>query len=197
MKKYILLAGIMCLGAVNAYAVPILSEDFDANASEFTFDGLASGTTSATDGVLTALNGSVEAISAGDLVSPSYYDGGDASVLRFEFSSLISAIGLDFIANNQDATLSVYDSSSILLESFTLTRAEQYDCVGFGCGFVGIDLGANLISFATIDTPLNGNELYVDNIKYQTAASVSEPGSLALLCLSLFGLRALRKNKSA
>lgn len=196
MKKYILLAGIMCLSVANAYAVPILSDDFDASASTFTFDGTSPGATTATDGELTAVNGVVVAFSVGDVVAPGYYDGADSSVIRFDFNSLMSAIGLDFYANNQDATLSVYDSSDLLIESLTIARSDQFACGGFGCGFVGIDVGSNLISWATIDTPLNGDEIMVDNIKYQASASVSEPGSWALLCLSLVGLRVLRKSKN-
>ena len=177
-----------------ANAIPIDRVDFDSSAIEYGFDGVAIGTVVAGDGNMSTTNGYVANLARGDLILPTYYDGGDSSVITLEFSSFVSAIGLDFNSNNADTTLSVFDASFNLIEAFTLTTLNQYSCDIFLCGFVGIDVGLNLIAYATIDTPLNGDELFIDNIIYQTA-SVPEPGTFTLLSLGIAGLALKRRRR--
>lgn len=130
----------------------------------------------------------------GDILPPAYYDGGDSSVIRFDFVSAISAFGLDFISNNVDTTLSFFDSSNTLIESRTITTDNMEFCFIGTCGYVGIDVGANLISYATIDTPLDGDELWIDNIIYQMA-EVPEPSTLVIFALGIMGLASRRFKK--
>lgn len=186
------LSGLVLLVSGFANAGLITRVDFDAGATEFDFTGLAANTVNAGDGNLSISNGTVALISAGGVISPSYYDGNDASVIRFDFTSLVSAFGLDFYSNNQDTTLSLFDVSNNLIESLTITTSEQYACNGYLCGYVGLDIGSNLISYVTIDTPLIGNELYIDNIIYQTATDVPEPSTLAIFALGVIGVASRR-----
>lgn len=183
----------LLMGTANA--IPIDRVDFDSSAIEYGFDDASIGDVVASDGNLFVTNGVVATIARGDLIVPTYYDGNDASVITLEFSSYVSAIGLDFNSNNADTTLSVFDDSFNLIEAFTLATLDQVSCDGFLCGFVGIDVGSNLIAYVTIDTPLNGDELFIDNIIYQ--ASVPEPTTLALLGLGLAGIGFSRKKKTA
>ena len=189
-------AGLIIITSSLANAGLIERIDFDSNASEFDFTGLTNGAINVGDGNLSISNGTVNVnVSVGDVIAPSYYDGNDSSVIRFDFVSQISAFGLDFTSYNQDTTLSLFDISNNLVESFTISTSEQVSCANELCGYVGIDTGSNLVSYATIDTPLNGHELYIDNIIYQTA-EIPEPATLAIFVLGLAGLTSRRlKNK--
>ncbi|MEE9355451.1 MAG: hypothetical protein V3U75_07655 [Methylococcaceae bacterium] len=94
----------------NAIAIPtygsVLRVDFDASAIEYGFDGLSAGVVNVNSGNLSVSNGSVFAsFDRGDNVVPTYFDGGDSSIIRLDFSGLISAIGMDFNSNSADTTL--------------------------------------------------------------------------------------------
>lgn len=175
-----------------ANAIPIDRADFDPSAVEYGFDGEALGAIVVGDGFLTVSNGNVANLARGDLVVPTYYDGNDASIIRLDFASSISAVGLDFNSNNADTTLYVFDAFDVLIESFTLAVADQFPCGGFRCGFIGIDTGGLNIAYALIDTPLIGNELFIDNIIYQAP----EPGTLALLGIGLAGIGLARRRRT-
>ncbi len=191
------LTTFLVFASLQANAIPITRVGFDPGAAEFDFSGLPAGQIIAGDGVLTVSNGYVRAATLGNVIAPAYYDGDDASVIRLDFSGVVSAVGMDFISYNADTTLSLFDAGDGLLESFTLARGGQFGCGGFSCGFAGIDLGSSLAAYATIDTPLLGNELYIDNIIYQSAhQSVPEPTTLAILGLGLAGVGFGRRNKS-
>ena len=166
-RMKLIIAALLVILPFAANAAPILRGDFDPSAVEYEFVGLPFGQIIVSDGNLTVSDGEVRTVARGDLVSPTYYDGNDASVIRLDFASSISAIGLDFNSNNADTTLSVFDSLDNLIESFTLSAAEQFPCAGFLCGFVGLDVGALNIAYVLIDTPLIGDELFIDNIIYQ------------------------------
>ncbi|MGB0748118.1 MAG: PEP-CTERM sorting domain-containing protein [Magnetospiraceae bacterium] len=140
-------------------------------------------------------NGEVREVARGDLVSPTYLDTTNNNI-RLDFSSAVSAIGLDFNSNNVNVTLFVFDALDNLLESLTIPTAEQFSCGSFLCGFVGIDVGSNLISYATVDTPMANTSIFIDNIIYQ---QVPEPATLALFGLGLagMGVAARRRQKTA
>jgi hypothetical protein len=146
------------------------------------------------DGNLLLSNGYVVDIgSAGTLSGFVYYDGADSSVIRLDFASAVSAVGLDFIVNNQPTTLSLFNSSDQLIESTTLSNIGLPIAGNFPNGFIGLNVGSNVISYATIDTILVGNELYIDNIIYQS--QVPEPTTLAILALGMLGLASRRFKK--
>lgn len=59
-------------------------------------------------------------------------------------------------------------------------------------GFIGLNAGSNVIAYAIIDTPRAGNELYVDNVIYQSAA-VPEPATLALFGMGTLAVAMMRR----
>lgn len=198
LKSPLLTAAIaLFLGLSQAEASPILRAAFDVGATTYDLTGATDGSTTATNGDAALSNGVVIGGSIGPLVAPNYYDGGDSSVIRIDFLNPVSAFGLDWLANNANPTLSVFDSSNTLLESLTLDWTTFLSVGGFPQGFIGLDVGSNAIAYATIDTPLNGNELYVDNLIYQRAAAVPVPATLPLLAIGVAGLAAIRRRKAA
>lgn len=190
--------GIGVIGTSSAQAASISRSDFNADAVNFDFESTTLGSTTATDGALTVRDGRVTNISSLGLVSGrAYYDGADSSVIRLDFLNPVSAVGVDFTSNIADTTLRIFDSANTLIESLTLSSATLPKAPGtpFPTGFIGLDAGSNLIAYATIDTPLNGNELYVDNIIYQSVA-VPEPASmLGLLGVGVVGTISSIKRK--
>lgn len=193
----VLALGLTVAGSANATA--ILRADFDPSAHTYGLAGAVTNATTTTNGEVTLVNGVVRTTTAGNIVAPAYYDGNDASVIRINFSNPVSAFGLDWISFKSNPTLSVFDSSNNLLESLTLdwTAFPVATAASYPYGFIGLNEGANSIAYATIDTPLNGNELFVDNLIYQTAAvSVPEPASLSLLAIGAALLRRKQANQS-
>jgi hypothetical protein len=180
-----------------AEASPILRAGFDVGATTYNLSGATTGSVTATDGDANLSNGSVASITIGSMVSPTYYDGGDSSVIRIDFLNPVSAFGLDWYSNNANPTLSVFDSGNTLLESLTLNWTSFPTIDGFPTGFIGLDVGSNSIAYATIDTPLNGNELYVDNLIYQRTTAVPEPATLPLAAIAAAGLIAIRRRKAS
>ena len=89
----LLIAALLVISPFAANAAPISRVDFDASAVEFGFDGVTTGQIIVPDGnLLTVRDGEVRTLARGDLVTPTYYDGNDASVIRMDFTSPISAI---------------------------------------------------------------------------------------------------------
>lgn len=199
MKKTLLMAVLgLAFALPQVQAASINRVDFSAGAGTYDLTGVPDGTIAPTNGEVTLTNGVVQNVgSAGLLSGQVYYDGNDSSVIRIDFASPASAFGLDWLANNANPTLSVFDSGNSLLESLTLdwTTFPLVPGFPFSNGFIGINVGANAIAYATIDTPLNGNELYIDNLIYQ-AAAVPAPATLPLLAIGGLALAA-RRRKSA
>lgn len=188
--------GFGVIGASSVQAASIGRADFDATAVNFDFESATLGSTVATDGNLTATNGVVSKVGSFGLTSGnSYFDGFDSSVIRFDFLNPVSAFGLDFIANNADITLSIFDNGDNLIESLTLDWTTLPIINGFPSSFIGLNAGSNFIAYATIDTPLNGNELFVDNAIYQFAAPIPTPALLPGLIG--MGIATWRKRRSA
>ncbi|MBG1268907.1 PEP-CTERM sorting domain-containing protein [Nostoc sp. WHI] len=178
--------GFGVIGASSSQAASISRPDFNADAVNFDFESTAGGSLVATNGNLSVTNGVVFPIGSVGLVSGNaYYDGADSSIIRFDFLNPVSAFGLDFIANNADITLSIFDNADNLINSLTLDFT-TLPALPFPSSFIGLNAGSNSIAYATIDTPLDGNELSVDNLIYQSTA-VPEPASM----LGLLGVGAL------
>jgi hypothetical protein len=176
--------------------------DFDPGAIGYGFDGIGLGIVDPViDGnLLSVSNGSTSAIAFGNLIVPSYHDGDNGMNIRFDFSSLVSAVGFDFFAMNP-AILSIWDATDIQLESVvapvtSLCGPAQSQAL---CGFVGVDHGSDLISYAIIDT--NGG-IYVDNIIYQSGVSAGPPSAVPvpaavwLFGTALIGLVGFGKRKA-
>jgi hypothetical protein len=168
--------GVGVISATSAQAASISRAGFNADAVNYNFESATLGATTVTEGNLTITNGRVTNLNAGTISGKTYYDGADSSVIRFDFLNPVSAVGVDFLANNANVTLSLFNNANTLIDSLTIDST-TLPRVPFPNGFVGLDVGSNLVAYATIDTPLNGNELYVDNIIYQSVA-VPEPASM-------------------
>lgn len=202
MKKIYTAATAALLGLVltlpQAEASAILRTGFNPGATSYDLTGATSGSATATNGNATLSNGAVSGSSIGSELAPNYYDGNDSSVIRIDFLNPVSAFGLDWYANNANPTLSVFNSNNILLESLTLdwTQFPKFD--GYPIGFIGLNVGSNNIAYATIDTPLDGNELFVDNLIYQRSADVPEPATLPLMFIGTLGvIAAIRRRKAS
>ena len=179
-----------------AEASAILRAEFNPTATTYGLDNAIFGSTTATNGDATLINGSVSTLNSGNLVGNSYYDGADASVIRINFLNPVAAFGLDWNSNNANPTLSVFNSANVLLESLTLDWTQFPAPDGYPTGFIGLNVGINSIAYATIDTPRNGNELYVDNLIYQRTAAVPVPATLPLLAIGAASLIAIRRRKA-
>lgn len=202
MKKIYTAATAALLGFVltlpQAEASAILRTGFNPGATSYDLTNATIGSTTATNGDATLRNGDVSRGSRGSVLAPSYYDGNDSSVIRIDFLNPVSAFGLDWIAGNANPTLTVFNSSNILLESLTLDWTQFPISRGLPIGFIGLNVGSNEIAYATIDTPLNGNELFVDNLIYQRSATVPEPATLPLMFIGTLGvIAAIRRRKAS
>ncbi len=206
MKLIRLLSTTICsLGLVlstlpAANAAPIARDSFGPNAVNYNFDGTQFGVTTATDGFMTVSNGVV--LNVPNAITTSYFDGGDASPIRMDFASPISALGLDFFSNFADTGLGLFDAGNNLLSWLILSTNQLSGCsipstnISGLCGFIGVDFGSNSVAYALIDTPLQGSELLIDNIIYQTT-EVSEPTTFALMGLGLLGLFLSRRKSTS
>jgi PEP-CTERM motif len=196
-SRCVFLAFAAAVMATGAQATPITRAGFSASATSYDFTGLANGVTTAGNADLSVTNGyvTIAGDGAGLLNGPTYYDGGDTSQITLIWASGISAVGMNYMANNQATTLSLYGAANNLLETLTLPASANVAGCYFTCGFIGIDLGTSSVYKAIIDTPLNGTELYIDAIVYQRSNTVPEPSSLALGGLVLSGLVMARRRQ--
>ncbi len=181
-----------------AQAAPIARADFGPGEITYDFDMAANGSTTPTDGVLTVSNGATTFVGApfGLLSNLAYRDNGSGAAIRFSFAGAVSAVGVDFISNRSDVTLRLYDAGDTLLDSTTIGWTTLPLGLGFAfpTGFVGLDLGLNVIAYATIDTAVTGDGMFLDNVIYQ---STPEPASLALLGLGTLALAGFRRRTAA
>ena len=108
--------------------------------------------------------------------------------VNMAFASPVSGIGFFWGASDNQWTLSAYDSSNALIESYALPITFASDAGDF----VGIkDPG---IAFATLVGP-SGDYVFIDNVEGTLGGTVPEPASWALLLVGLGGLGATLRSR--
>lgn len=115
--------------------------------------------------------------------------------LRFDFSTPVNAFGFNMGASNEDWILRAYDSSSGILEAFTLPQT-WFSNAGEFYGIANPN-----IAYATLTQVTSVNEsggidyIIMDNFKYVTGQinSVPEPATMLLLGSGLLGLLGFRR----
>lgn len=175
--------------AIPVQATPIAFADFDASAVQYDFNSATFNSTTATDGFVTFSDGIVRNASPGS--AGFSYDNSNSpqgGFLRFDFATAVSAVGFIAYYNNRDVLFQVFDSVGTLLDSST---SSPTDC-GSICGFIGLDVGSNNISYALASVPLRDSmhNLYIDDVIYQ---SVPAPAAVILFGLGLALLGARRR----
>ncbi|MEI8018233.1 MAG: PEP-CTERM sorting domain-containing protein [Schlesneria sp.] len=192
-KHLIVLA--LVLGATVANAGQITRQEFSPNAINYGFESATFEATTASDGVMTVSQGTVSQIPvpiSNSLSTPyikgmifvTYSPGAPVNPIKLEWSSPISAVGIEILTNlDKDVTLELFDGTNQLLESLTILSADLTHESFANSGFIGIDYGTNRVASALISG--NGTDLQIDSVVYQ---SVPEPGTFSLLVLGLCGL---------
>ncbi len=119
----------------------------------------------------------------------------DPDALRIDFTGSVSAFGFNWGAADNHWTMSVYDGSDTLLESFVVppvfgSNAGEY----FGIARPGI---AYLTLVDMKDSPCcaAGDYIFIDNFSYSGGEPVPEPSTLALLALGGLGLLPSRRKR--
>lgn len=134
--------------------------------------------------------------------------------IRLSFSSAanspqpVSAVGFDIVGNiGNRFVLSVYDSADTLLERLVrqwtdFTLFDSLDSDSPVIGFMGIDLGANNIAYATIASFVGASTtdrdgFALDNVVFESipANQVPEPATALLACLGLAAAAAVRRRR--
>jgi hypothetical protein len=109
------------------------------------------------------------------------------------FSSLITRVGMDITTNDgDDTTLFAYNGT-------TLVGSHSFNTFGAGLNgsFIGIEFlsGFDKLVIDTSET-ING-AFAIDNLRFESIASVPEPATMFLLGIGIAGLVAARRKKEA
>ncbi|WP_186766542.1 VPLPA-CTERM sorting domain-containing protein [Puniceibacterium confluentis] len=201
--KYALIAVGLSAAALttSAQAATIALNDFGPSAVSYGFDNAVSGAATAGDGFASFSDGNVSSLNNGPMTGQSYTNNGaggsgPGGFLRIDFASLVSAVGFDGYYNNAPVLFQVFGAAGNLLDS-SLTSPTNYGGIS---GFFGLDVGANLISYALASVPDRDtiHNLYMDNVIYQQVAAVPLPATLPLILLAIGGMGVTaRRRKTA
>jgi hypothetical protein len=115
--------------------------------------------------------------------------------LRFDFSTPVNAFGFNMGASNEDWILRAYDSSSGILEAFTLPQT-WFSNAGDFFGIANPNIAyATLTQVTSVNEPGGIDYIIMDNFKYVTGQinSVPEPATMLLLGSGLLGLLGFRR----
>ena len=188
----LLVTGLLIFGMAGlAGAATITRTEFTTGAIEYDFTGVSFGTTDITSGILTVSGGTVVDESYPGISTPSYTS---LDPMRFDFSEGVSAFGMDVFTKGSQFSLDVYDADDTLLESYISEFVPMQGV--FFPGFMGIDYGSDLISYAILDTETGGLPFHMDNIIYQqTGSPVPVPSTILLLGVGLIGFAGIGRKK--
>jgi hypothetical protein len=198
MKKIALVTLMLVSGASNAALIsssadPALSGgtviDFTgsptSNASSFTFGDVTFSTTGGTLRIAPFGEGGTGWMGSGQMLTTR--DTSAPSSFTIDFSTPVSAFGMDWGAANPSWNVSLFDSSSTLLESLVFTGG---DAGATYSEFYGASNSG--IARAVLTTADSGYDwVIIDDFAYVTGdggGSVPEPATVALLGLGLVGM---------
>lgn len=111
--------------------------------------------------------------------------GGSGTGFTVDFASSVSAFGFGAAAMNSALSVSAFDSSDNLIETFNFSGS----CCGFQFGGISA-AGISSLLVSTSDYIAFDNFMYVSG-----TAEIPEPTALALLALGLAGIGASRKKQ--
>jgi hypothetical protein len=183
-----------------AHATPITRLQFSSAAVNFNFGPANAGTL--TDGELSVLATLDTALNSNNFVPSSAIESPNSNGIRLNFLSPVSAVGMDFFANNTPTTLRIFTSGNALIETLTISNVGLPigTSFGFPYGFIGLNAGGSIIDHAILDGGLGANvvDVRIDNVIYQ-ATEVPEPASLTLTALGLavVGMRYRRRRSQS
>ena len=139
-NRVLIAVGIAVLAIASASAMPITRAQFGLGAMNFDF-GPANAPT-LTDGFLTVTQALINNVDSNDFVSSNAIDNGSGGGIRLNFTTPISAVGMDFFTNNANVTLSVFDATNTLIESLLIPFGALPigSPFSFPYGFIGLML---------------------------------------------------------
>ena len=120
----------------SAIAIPIDRNQFDPSATQYGFDDVTAGDTDISEGMLSVSDGIVRAFSTSlppDMSLPNTYQQiGSRDMIRLDFSSPVSAIGMSIMNDVADVpprdplyiTLSVFDDNDQLIDQSSDSRRQ-------------------------------------------------------------------------
>lgn len=198
--KSISLAASMLVLSASANAQFIDSQNFDSTAIAIDFEDGVLGQTVYTSGSFTVTGGDLYTYGTlGPLEGVQYANAGRGTdpagaPIQLTFNSNVSAIGFDVRYNNNPVLFQVFDNEDTLLDEY-FGSPIQYGAI---TGYIGLDIGANLISYATISMPAlpETTSLVIDNVIYQSSA-VPVPAAIWLFGSGLLGLVGVARRKKA
>lgn len=113
--------------------------------------------------------------------------------IRLDFSSSVSAVGVDIYYNEDPVLFEFFDSTDTLIESIFATPTDFHD-IG---GYFGFNAESDEISYALFSMPTKPTDhnLFIDNVIYQSVVPI--PAALPLFgsALGLMGFIGWRKRK--